>query len=117
MRLRCALTFATSRVAVDFGANDDTGKYLAGDSASYFAQMAAAGLRQNVMTAEMGSGRPDDDPGPGLPRRRRAGRARRGINVVFARLRAKPTTFTATAATAERVRRLGGAGRAHATRP
>jgi len=47
----CALTLAsTGSAAVEFGANDDTGKYLGAGSSAYFSQMAAAGLRQNIMT-------------------------------------------------------------------
>ena len=48
--LACALTFATSALAVDFGANDDKGKYSEDGGTGFFGQMAAAGLRQNVMT-------------------------------------------------------------------
>ena len=48
--LACALTFATTAHAVDFGANDDTGKYSGEHAATFFEQMAAAGLKQNVMT-------------------------------------------------------------------
>jgi hypothetical protein len=46
----CALTFATTASAVDFGANDDTGKYAADGGSAFFAQMKASGLGQNVMT-------------------------------------------------------------------
>jgi hypothetical protein len=48
--LACALTLTTTAAAVDFGANDDTGRYSAGGGASFFAQMKASGLSQNVMT-------------------------------------------------------------------
>ena len=48
--LLCALTFASTAAAVDFGANDDTGKYSADGGATFFAQMRAANLTQNVMT-------------------------------------------------------------------
>ena len=48
--LLCALTLTTTAGAVDFGANDDTGRYSAGGGASFFAQMKASGLSQNVMT-------------------------------------------------------------------
>ena len=46
----CALTFTATAAAVDFGANDDTGKYSVDGGAVYFPQMAGAGLKQNVMT-------------------------------------------------------------------
>jgi hypothetical protein len=48
--LVCALTLTTTAAAVDFGANDDTGRYSAGGGAAFFAQMKASGLSQNVMT-------------------------------------------------------------------
>ena len=50
LALACALTFATTASAVDFGANDDTGKYAADGGAAFFGQMKASGLDQNVMT-------------------------------------------------------------------
>ena len=50
LALACALTFATTASAVDFGANDDTGKYAADGGAVFFGQMKATGLGQNVMT-------------------------------------------------------------------
>jgi hypothetical protein len=48
--LVCALTFTAAASAVEFGANDDTGKYAADGGAAFFAQMKAGGLSQNVMT-------------------------------------------------------------------
>lgn len=101
LALACALTFATAASAVEFGANDDTGKYLAGGSASYFGQMAAAGLRQNVMTLKWDPAAPmtiadqaflDD----ALPAAQAA-----GIKVVFAVYGARSTTFTGDGGTAE----------------
>jgi hypothetical protein len=50
LALVCALTFAGTAAAVDFGANDDTGKYAGDGGATFFSQMAATGLKQNVMT-------------------------------------------------------------------
>lgn len=44
----CALIPASTASAVEFGSNDDTGKY-SGDAA-FFAKMAGLGLKQNVMT-------------------------------------------------------------------
>src|SRR5215211_5751166 len=41
---------STAAAGVEFGANDDTGKYSLDGGAVYFPQMAAAGLKQNVMT-------------------------------------------------------------------
>ena len=48
--LACALTWTAAAGAVEFGANDDTGKYSADGGATFFAQMRAANLSQNVMT-------------------------------------------------------------------
>jgi len=45
-----ALSFAATASAVDFGANDDTGKFAADGGVKFFSQMAAAGLKQNVIT-------------------------------------------------------------------
>ena len=50
LTLVCALALATTASAVDFGANDDTGKYAADGGATFFSQLAGAGLKQNVMT-------------------------------------------------------------------
>jgi len=58
----CALTFVTTAAAVDFGANDDTGKYSADGGGTYFPQMAAAGLKQNVMTVRWRPGDPTTIP-------------------------------------------------------
>lgn len=48
LTLACALILTSTAAAVDFGANDDTGKF-SGDSA-FFAKMAGVGLKNNVMT-------------------------------------------------------------------
>ena len=48
--LVCALAYASAAAAVDFGANDDTGKYAEDGGATFFAQMVESGLKQNVMT-------------------------------------------------------------------
>ena len=45
----CALVFGVPAGAVQFGANDDTGKYSA-DGTTFFGQLAEAGLTENVMT-------------------------------------------------------------------
>jgi hypothetical protein len=45
-----ALVTASPASAVDFGANDDTGKFAADGGSAFFGQMAAIGLKQNVMT-------------------------------------------------------------------
>ena len=50
LALAGALSFAATASAVDFGANDDTGKFAADGGVEFFSQMAAAGLKQNVIT-------------------------------------------------------------------
>jgi hypothetical protein len=47
--LACVLILPASGAAVDFGANDDTGKY-SDNPGAFFQQMAGLGMRQNVMT-------------------------------------------------------------------
>jgi hypothetical protein len=54
-----ALSFAAPAAAVDFGANDDTGKYAEDGGAVFFPQMAEAGLKQNVMTVRWMPGTTD----------------------------------------------------------
>ena len=98
----CALTLASAAsAAVEFGANDDTGKYLGVDSSTYFGQMAAAGLKQNVMTLKWDPFAPLTIPDQAfldvaLPQAEAA-----GIKVVFAVYGTKPTTFTGDGGTAE----------------
>ncbi|HEX4930649.1 MAG TPA: hypothetical protein VFV62_08050, partial [Gaiellaceae bacterium] len=48
--LACVLFFPAAGAAVDFGANDDTGKYADDGGARFFAQMRDANLKQNVIT-------------------------------------------------------------------
>jgi hypothetical protein len=50
LALAWTLVFCATAAAVDFGANDDTGKYAADGGAAFFEQMRESGLRQNVMT-------------------------------------------------------------------
>ena len=93
--LLCALTVTPGgAAAVEFGANDDTGKYLGAGSTAYFAQMAGAGLTQNVMTVRWDPAAPmtiQDQPflDAAIPLAQAA-----GIKVVFAIYGIKPTTFT-----------------------
>jgi len=59
----CALIFAASASAtVEFGANDDSGKYSADGGAVFFPQMAAANLKQNVMTVRWKPSDPTNIP-------------------------------------------------------
>ena len=62
---------------------------------------------------EVGPGRADDDPRPGSPRRRRAGRARRGDQGRSRALRRQADDLHRRRRQRRRVRRLGRAGRAY----
>jgi hypothetical protein len=80
--------------AADFGANDDTGKYLADESAPYFEQMAALGLKVNVMTLRWNPADPEL-----IEERARLDEAvplaaLSGVRVVFSLYGAKPTSLT-----------------------
>jgi hypothetical protein len=50
LALAGALYLSGTAAAVEFGANDDTGKYDADGGAAFYAEMAAAGLKQSVIT-------------------------------------------------------------------
>ena len=101
LALALGLTFTAGASAVDFGANDDTGKYLSGDSVSYFGQMAAAGLRQNVMTLKWDPAAPMTIPDKGFLDGAVPVAHAAGIKIVFALYGAKPTTFTGDGGNAE----------------
>ncbi|MBA2333284.1 MAG: hypothetical protein H0V94_10905 [Actinobacteria bacterium] len=63
----CVALFATigasgAAAGVQFGANDDTGKYSADGGAVFFSQMAATGLKQNVMTVRWKPSDPTNIP-------------------------------------------------------
>ena len=59
----CALLSAsTAQADVGFGANDDTGKYSLDGGAVFFPQMAAANLKQNVMTVRWKPSDPTNIP-------------------------------------------------------
>ena len=79
----CALTFAATASAVDFGANDDTGKYADDGGAEFFTQMAAAGLKQNVITVRWTPGS-DEIPDRELLERAVPAATAAGIRPVFA---------------------------------
>jgi hypothetical protein len=55
--LTCAFVWAGSAYGTDVGANDDTGKWAADAGAAFYAEMAALGLRQTVVTVRW---RPSD---------------------------------------------------------
>jgi hypothetical protein len=83
LALACGLCFATTAAAVDFGANDDTGKYAADAGAQFFAQMAAAGLKQNVITVRWTPGS-SEIPERDVLERAVSAAAAAGVRPVFA---------------------------------
>jgi hypothetical protein len=96
--LVACLTAGTARAA-EFGANDDSGKYLAGTSGQFFMDMAATGLRTNVITLKWDPQLPDT-----IPDRERLDAAlplaeAAGVRIVFAVYGARPTVFTDERAT------------------
>ena len=91
--LVCCFLAAGARAA-EFGANDDTGKYLGGRSAAYYEAMAAVGLRTNVIALHWEPALPDAIPDrvvldAALPQAEAA-----GVKIVFALYAARPTVFT-----------------------
>jgi hypothetical protein len=80
----CALISAATAGAVGFGANDDTGKYSPDGGAVFFGQMAAAGLKQNVMTVRWQPSEPLVIPDRELLERAVPVAIEAGIEVVFA---------------------------------
>jgi hypothetical protein len=101
LALACALTGTATASAIDFGANDDTGKYFGAGSAAYFTQMAAAGLKQNVMTLKWDPSAPMTIPDKAFLDGSMPIAQATGIKVVFALYGTKPTTFTGDGGTAE----------------
>jgi len=96
--LIACLSAGTARAA-EFGANDDTGKYLADTSGQFFSDMAATGLKTNVVTLKWDPQQPDTIPGrerldAALPLAQAA-----GVRIVFAVYGARPTVFTDEGAT------------------
>jgi hypothetical protein len=93
----CVLAAGAS--AAEFGANDDTGKYLGANSGPYYASMAALGLRTNVIGLHWEPSLPNAIPAqlvldPAMARAEAA-----GIRVVLALYPARPTVFTSERAT------------------
>jgi len=92
---------AGSARAAEFGANDDTGKFLGDSGGDYFTAMAAVGLRTNVITLRWDPLRPEEIPHrdalePALMRAQEA-----GVRIVFALYGERPTTFTEDGGTPE----------------
>jgi hypothetical protein len=93
------LAAAGAAGAAQFGANDDTGKTLGGESGAYYDRMAAIGLRTNVITLKWEPWLDVVIPDrlkldPALERAEAA-----GVRVAFALYAARPTVFTTERAT------------------
>jgi hypothetical protein len=100
LALACALTFAAGASAVDFGANDDTGKYAVDGGAAFFAQMKGANLKQNVMTVRWTPGSTGVPEQPFLDRAVPAAVAA-GIKPIFAVYPYPPSAIEAGGASPE----------------
>jgi hypothetical protein len=94
----CALTLAAPVLAVDFGANDDRGKYSEDGGATFFGRMAAAGLRQNIMTVRFLPGAPMTIPDKSFLDTAVATAAAAGIAPIFAVYPYPPAEIEAGAA-------------------
>ena len=84
LALACALTWSAAAAAVDFGANDDTGKYAEDGGAVFFAQMRDANLKQNVMTVRWSPSAPTTIPDKSFLDRAVPAAVAAGITPVFA---------------------------------
>ena len=99
LALVLACLAAGSARAAEFGANDDTGKFLGETSADFYAGMASAGLKTNVITLRWDPTLPDGIPDrmhldAALPLAQAA-----GVRIVFALYGARPMVFTDEGAT------------------
>jgi hypothetical protein len=99
LALLIACLAAGTAHAAEFGANDDTGKYLADTSGQFFSDMAATGLKTNVVTLKWDPQQPET-----IPDRERLDTAlplaeAAGVRIVFAVYGVRPTVFTDEGAT------------------
>ena len=94
LALALGLTFTAGASAVDFGANDDTGKYLAGNSVVLFRPDGRGRPAPERDDPEMGSGGADDVPDKAFLDGAVPVAHAAGVKIVFALYGAKPTTFT-----------------------
>ena len=111
-----ALVCAGAGSAADFGANDDTGKFATDAGAGFYAEMAALGLRQAVVTVRW---QPSDPLAlaerPLLDLTVAAARAA-GLEVVLATYPVPTARDRSRARTTRRIRRVARRARAQAPR-
>jgi hypothetical protein len=89
----------TTARAAEFGANDDSGKDLAAEAGSYYATMAAIGLRTNVITLHWEPWVEEQLPDRAKIDAALEHAAAAGVRVTFALYPARATAFTQEGAT------------------
>src|SRR5213592_680774 len=89
-----ALGLAGVAGATDFGANDDTGKYLGEAAAPYYAELAGAGLRENVISVKWDPFEPEAIPDRAALDAAVTLAQAAGVTVVLALYADRPTAFT-----------------------
>jgi len=99
--LLCALVLAGAAAATDFGANDDTGKFLGPDAGPYYTELAGVGLKVNVISVKWDPARPEEildreQLDAVLPLAEAA-----GVKVVLALYPLQPTAFAGDGGTPE----------------
>jgi hypothetical protein len=100
--LVAVLVAAGGAAAVDFGATDDTGKYLGADSAPYFAAMSAVGLNMNVMTLTYDGTRSIQSAETAAMDKALPVASANGVTVALRLFPATPTVIGSSAQTAKR---------------
>jgi hypothetical protein len=100
--LAVVLATATAAGGTDFGATDDTGRYLGAESGPYFAAMKRVGLRVNVMTLTYDPSRQTESSDAATLERALPIARRHGIEVVFRLFPASPAAVGSSAAAAGR---------------
>jgi hypothetical protein len=101
--LAAVLASAGGAAATDFGATDDTGKYLGSESGPYFAAMSRVGLRVNVMSLAYDPARQTESSETALLQRALPVARRHGIEIVF---RLYPARATVLGSSPEAARRF-----------
>ena len=96
------LATAGAAQAIDFGATDDTGKYLGAESAPYFETMQRVGLSVNTMTLHYDPVRRIESSEASAVQRALPVAGRLGVRVTLRLYPARPTSLAGDAASAKR---------------
>lgn len=96
------LATAGTAAALDWGATDDTGKYLGGEGAPFFQAMRRVGLTVNTMTLHYDPARRTESSEAQAVERSLPVAARQGVRVVLRLYPARPTALGGDAASARR---------------